>query len=211
MIAMKNKIHSVIFDLDGTLADSAILTVAAFAQVMPEFGLPVLDAQTIKKAIGYANPEFYFILFPDFPREIVLEAGAKTEEIELKVLSTMGDTILFKDCHELLLRLKEKGIRLYIASTGDHDHVHGILSAAKIHELFESVSCGRPDKVEMLREIIDERNKDGYVMVGDMSKDYDAARANGIMSVGARFGYCRADDLGFDVTIDSPLELLDMI
>jgi len=208
---IESRIHSVIFDLDGTLADSAILTTAAFAQVMPEFGLPVPDVQTIKKAIGYANPEFYYMLFPNFPRETVFKAGAKVEETELKILSTVSGKILFEGCHEMLSRLKESGIRLHIASTGDYDHVHGILSAAKIHDLFESVSCGRPDKIEMLREIIDPRSKNGYIMVGDMSKDYYAAYANGILSVGARYGYCREDDLGFDMYIDSPHELLSLV
>jgi len=207
---MKNKIHTVIFDLDGTLADSAILTVEAFKQVMPNFGLPILDADTIKTAIGHANPGFYYMLYPDYPREAVYAAGQQVEEAELKALPLVSDKILFPDCRELLAQLKAKGIKINIASTGDHDHVYGILTAAGILDMFDAVSCGCPDKVEMLRDMTDD-DKTGYIMVGDMNKDYDAARANGIMSVGALYGYCRKDDLGFDMYISSPLELLDIL
>jgi len=208
---MLNKIHTVIFDLDGTLADSAILTTAAFEKVMPAFGLPVLDTETIKSAIGYANPGFYYRLFPEYPQETVFAAGQQVEDIELSILPTVKDNILFPDCRELLAELKKRRIRMNIASTGDYDHVHGILNAAKIADFFEKISCHQPDKTEMLKEMTAEGDKAGYIMVGDMNKDYDAARANGILSVGALYGYCREDDLGFDMYIRSPLELLDIL
>lgn len=205
------KIHTVIFDLDGTLADSAILTTAAFKEIMPKFDLPVLDTETIKTAMGHANPVFYYRLFPDYPQETVFLAGQQVEALELKFLPTVKDKILFPDCYELLNQLKKRGIKMYIASTGDTDHVYGILNTSDITHFFEKISCHQPDKTEMLREMTAEGDKEGYVMVGDMSKDYDAARANNITSIGALYGYCREEDLGFDMYIKSPLELLELV
>jgi len=206
------KIHTVIFDLDGTLSDSAVLTIAALENVAPRYGFPVPTEEAVQKATGHANPEFYYILFPGYPRDKVLDMGRSVEHEELRLLPAISGKLLFDGCLELLTRLKEGGIRLNIASTGDSEHVNSILNATGIMGFFDVVSCGCPDKTEMLCEMIDngvpKRDKSGYIMVGDMKKDSDSARANGILSVGACYGYCKRALSNFDMYIDSPMELL---
>ena len=205
------RIRTVIFDLDGTLSDSAVLTIAACKKVTPLFGLPMPTVEAIRRATGHPNPEFYTILFPDFPRELVYTAGEQVEEEELSVLPTVRDRLLFRGCKELLRQLKERGIRLCIASTGDEGHVFPVLRETGIVQLFDTVSCGRPEKTVMLRELTTEGERDGYVMVGDMKKDYEAARANGILSVGACYGYCSRELTEFDLYVDTPAELLQIL
>lgn len=208
---MGKSIHTVIFDLDGTLSDSVILSIAAFDKIAAVYGMPVPSKEAIRRATGYATPEFYYILFPGFPRNIVDEAGALVEKEEQRLLSSFADTLLFKGCRELLIRLKERGIFLNIASTGEKEHVFSILRETGIYDLFDSISCGRPDKAEMLFEMTLKGRKNGYLMVGDMKKDYEAARINGILSVGACYGYCLRDISEFDYYIDEPLDLLHII
>lgn len=208
---MKNKIHTVIFDLDGTLSDSAVLTMAAFERVAPEQGLPVPSVEAVRKAIGYANPEFYYILFPDFPRDMIYDVGKLVEQEELRILPSVGSRLLFKGCRELLEHLKACCIRLYIASTGDKEHVFSVLSETGILNLFDMVSCGAPDKVKMLRDMTKDGDKSRYVMVGDMKKDSDGAYANGILSVGACYGYCKRESTDFDCYINAPFELLRVL
>jgi phosphoglycolate phosphatase len=208
---MGNKIHTVIFDLDGTLSDSAVLTVAAFKKIAPAYDLPIPSLDAIRKATGNPNPEFYYILYPDFPRDKVYEMGQQVEETEQGMLPSVRNELLFKDCLELLRALKRSNIRLYIASTGDTVHVMSILKETGIIDFFDIISCHRPDKIEMLRELTDDKSKNGYIMVGDMKKDYEGARANNILSVGACYGYCKRDLTDFDLYIDSPLELLQIL
>jgi phosphoglycolate phosphatase-like HAD superfamily hydrolase len=124
------------------------------------------------------------------------------------MLPSFGGRLLFEGCGELLTRLKERGISLHIASTGDRVHVFSILNGTGINGFFETVSCGRPDKTEMLREMIEKKKKKEFIMVGDMKKDYEAARANGIVSVGACYGYCIKDKTDFDYYLSAPLDLL---
>lgn len=205
---MNSKIHTVIFDLDGTLSDSAVLTMAAFERVAPVYGLPVPSLEAVRGAMGHANPEFYYILFPDFPRDMVYDMGNSVELEELRVLPSVGGRLLFKGCRELIACLKEHGVQLYIASTGDREHVFSVLSETGIIGFFDKICCGRSDKIEMLREITEDGDKDGYLMVGDMGKDHDGARANGILSVGACYGYCKRELTDFDFYIDEPFELL---
>ena len=209
-ITLENKIHTIIFDLDGTLSDSAILTLASLEQIAPAHGLPVPSMKDIRKATGNANPEFYYILYPDYPRDMVYGIGQEIEHDEPRVLSLATDKLLFKGCRELLVSLKSNGIRLNIASTGDRNHVFSILEETGIIGLFDEVSCHRPDKYEMLKEMI-KGDTAGYIMVGDMKKDYEAAAKNGIVSVGACFGYCVREHSDFDIYIDEPLDLLKVL
>ena len=208
---MNNKIHTVIFDLDGTLSDSAVLSMEAFKRIAPEHGLPVPSIDKIRKATGFATPEFYYILFPDHGRDLVKNFGTLVEQEELLVLPSLGGKLLFEGCRELLVKLKERGIRLCMASTGDREHVVSVLDITGVAKFFDTVFCARPDKNEMLREIIGGSDKSGCVMVGDMEKDYTAARANGIISVGACYGYCRKDFSEFDHYIYNALDLLEIL
>ena len=208
---MVNEIHTVIFDLDGTLSDSAILTTSAMRKLSPEYGLPMPSEDAIRSATGYANPEFYYLLFPDFPRDTVRDFGNCVENEELRVLPLLGGRLLFEGCREMLENLKECGIRLCIASTGDRGHVFSVLNETGIINLFDTVFCGSPDKNEMLRGLVRDGSKDGYLMVGDMKKDHEAAKVNGILSAGACYGYCKRDLTDFDFYVDTPGELLHML
>ena len=208
---IENKIHTVIFDLDGTLSDSAILTMAAFERVAPKANLPVPGIEAVRSATGNPNPQFYYILFPELDREMVFNMGQMVEAVELDVLPSVKDRLLFPGCRELLIQLKKKGISLCIASTGDREHVYSILRETGIQELFDVVSCGQPDKIEMLRTLTAKGDKRGYLMVGDMKKDSEGARANGILSVGVCYGYCRRELAEFDMYIDAPFDLLGLL
>ena len=208
---MENKIHTIIFDLDGTLSDSAVLTVEAFNRIAPGHGLPVPSIDAVRRATGNATPEFFYILLPNHDRETVYKFGLLIEDEELQLLPSLRSKLLFEGCRELLERLKEKGIRLCIASTGQKEHVFSILNETGIIDLFDTVLCGRPDKTEMLGEIIGDSDKNGCIMVGDMKKDYDAARANGIVSIGACYGYCIKELSDFDLYIHTPMDLCSVL
>jgi phosphoglycolate phosphatase len=208
---MKSKIKTVIFDLDGTLSDSAILTMNSFKKIAPEFGLPVPTEEAIRRATGYAIPEFYYILFPGFNEELVYKAGLLIEQEELRILPEHSGELLFSGIRELLENLKKKEVRLCVASTGEKNHVLAVLNETGVIDLFNSLSYGRPDKKEMLREIIAGESKDECIMVGDMKKDYEAARANGILSAGALYGYCIRELADFDYYIETPLDLLNIL
>jgi len=203
--------HTVIFDLDGTLSDSAIMTMAALKYAAPIHGLPVPSEEAIRNATGYANPEFYHILFPDYPYDLVENCGKLVGQEELRILPSVSHRLLFDGCRELLVYLREHDIHLNIASTGDRDHVFSIVNETGIIGLFDKISCGCPDKTGMLREMLGKAERNGYIMVGDMKKDFEAARANSILSVGACYGYCRQAVTDFDFYIDAPHDLLDIL
>ena len=205
-----NPIHTVIFDLDGTLSDTAILTMKVLGRFAPEYGLPVPSEEMIKDLMGYKTPEFIGHLFPDLTLDEAEKLGRIMDREELKELKNVDD-ILFDGVLELLKSLKDLGIRMHIASTGSTERVMTTLSVADIEEFFDTVVSGCSDKTEILCEMTKGGEKNGYIMVGDSIKDYTAARENGIVSVGVCLGYCSRETSKFDLYIDHPLELLNIL
>lgn len=203
---------NIVFDLDGTLVDSAKVTMPAFELICPKYGIAVPDEKKVISAIGYANPTFYCKIFEHIEKKILIAFGKEIEDVEKDTVKNVGKGLLFPGVLELLDAIKEKGNKMYIASTGDADHVHSCLEYGGIGEYFEKVFCGKPDKELMVAQIMKIAPKEKWIMIGDKRKDSKAAKYNGIFSIGAGYGYClRADYDEFDCIVSQPLEILNYI
>lgn len=202
-------IRHLIFDMDGTLADTASATIPAFAEVSPRHGLPPVSGEAIREAVGYANPEFYYRLFPGHHQARVCAFAQDVERAEEAHVRRLGEAMLFPGVREMLDWLDREGIDLHIASTGDPAHVDVVLRSAGILPLFRSVHCGESAKERMVGEIIGASDRSEWAMVGDRKKDVDAACSNGIPVIGAGFGYVeRGERALFDRVADSPADLV---
>lgn len=198
----------IIFDMDGTLIDTVLATAAAFRQLAPLHGLPLLIEEEIRVMIGVANPEFYLRLFPSYPPDRVLAFGREVEHLEAELIRGLGKNMVFPGVEDTLKSLREQKIRLSIASTGDRNHVHTALESTDLSQYFEEICCGEADKTQMLRRLCAGKPED-FLMIGDTDKDSSAARNNKILSVGALFGYCTAETgRGFDLLAKSPQDIL---
>jgi len=202
--------RNIIFDMDGTLADTSVMTMAALKKIAPRVGLPVPPVETVRAAIGYQNPEFYYRIYPDEATESVKIIAELTEDEEQRILPEMDEELLFPGIRELIAELIKNKFTLYVASTGSLRHVRSVLGKTGVINSFASLHCDKPEKIGMVAEIIGDGNKDDFIMVGDMKKDLEAAHSNGIMAVGACYGYCKRGT-GFDWYIDKPMELLDIV
>jgi len=200
----------IIFDFDGTLADTAILTMAALKNIAPGLGITIPPLETVRAAIGYRNPEFYYHVFPGEPEDIIIKISDVTENEEQRLLPDLGEDLLFPGVRELLDELMKRRVTMHIASTGSYTHVNSVLKKTGIGGMFNKILCDRPGKAGMVAEIIGDADKNNFIMVGDMAKDLEAARANKIIAVGALYGYCKFGS-GFDFYIDSPAKLLSYL
>lgn len=203
--------RSVIFDLDGTLVDSALLTLMAFRSIGPRYGFPIPSPDVVRSAIGYANPEFYERIYPDLPKAEVHRFGELIEREELRIVPSICSSLLFPGCRELLKSLEQRGVCMYIASTGSEEHVSAMIDGAGIRGYFQAIYCGQPDKVEMLRDILGDQSPGAFVMLGDKQKDCEGAHTNGILAIGAEYGYCRRGEADFDAFIGDPMEILEKL
>ncbi len=202
-------IRSLIFDMDGTLADTLQATAPALSEVSPRYGLPPLAMETVREAIGFANPEFYYRLYPESDHARLRALGGEVERLEETYIRRLGEAMLFPGVRQMLDRLIALGVALHVASTGDPAHVDVVLRSAGILPLFRSVHCGESAKERMVGEILGASDRSEWAMVGDRKKDVDAARANGIPVIGAGFGYVeRTEQALFDRVADSPADIV---
>jgi len=200
-------IKHIIFDLDGTLADTGIATLKAVNEIKVRFNLPEVTMDDIKRAMGLGGMEFHTNLFPDIDIMILEKSSEMIDILEDEEIIQIGKDILFPGVYEMLHKLHQKGIILYIASTGNRAHVTATLTAGGIIHFFKEINCDEPHKKLMLERMISS-DKNEWVMVGDMFKDSEAARYNGIKSFGAGYGYLKEENKKlFDVVLDKPEDI----
>ena len=203
---------NVIFDMDGTLVDSAKVTMPAFELICPKYGIDVPEEKTIISAIGYSNPTFYYKIFNYIEKNVLNAFGEEVENAEKQTIKNVKKGLLFDGVLELLSAIKEKGKKMCIASTGDASHVQSCLEYGGIEGYFEEVFCGKPDKELMVAQIMKIAPKEKWIMIGDKRKDSKAAKYNGIFSIGAGYGYCIKEEYDeFDCIVKQPLEILNYI
>ena len=202
----------IIFDMDGTLVDTAKATVPACLAGAKDYSLPALEPERIRQTIGWANPEFYQRLYPDIDPDLQVRYGEAVEIYEADMIRELGQDVLFAGILELLAVLQKRGYPLAIASTGSTEHVDISLAAGAIRDFFSIVRCNQPDKEDMVGTIKQTNPDARWLLVGDKDKDARAARANGIVSVGAQYGFGTETELTqFDHLIAQPLDLLELI
>jgi phosphoglycolate phosphatase len=200
-----------IFDMDGTLSDTAKATAAALNTIAEKRGVPPIGKAALKEAMGLPGVEFWRKILPGFDEEFLRSFEAELSAEEDRIIETMGSAILFPGIAGTLEQLRKRGADLYIASTGSPAHVEATLGASGIKRLFTGIYCGRNRKIEMVREILNHDDPGRWIMIGDKCFDAEAAKNNGIYAIGAGYGYCdKTDYFLFDEIIDRPGRLLEI-
>ena len=214
-----NGAGAVLFDLDGTLTDSApgILrsTRDAIARLSAEDG--VARPLPPEAALGW-------IVGPPLRASFAKLVGENHADRLLALYRERYETIgifesaLYDGILEALERLAALGYRLIVATSKLESFAQTIVAHFGLDRYFTAVYGSRPDgshadKGEILASIIAREGLAGVrrkAMIGDRSFDALGARAVGIPAIGALWGYGDAAELstaGADPLIASPHEI----
>jgi phosphoglycolate phosphatase/pyrophosphatase PpaX len=179
------RIKAVIFDLDGTLADTLPLCIKAFRQsVEPLINRSVSDAEIIA-TFGPSEEGTIMALAPDHYDKGVADYLHYYENLHDMCPAP------FEGMQELLQTLKEKGVRIAMV-TGKGKHSTAIsLKQFELTHFFEAIETGSPKgarKAEGIQLILDgltSINNEEVIYVGDAPSDIIASRKVGIPVVAA--------------------------
>ena len=187
------KIQNLIFDFDGTLADTSKLIVSTFQKTIEELDLPFRSEEDIKATIGIRLEEIPSYLWPDIPG-----LGENMAAIYRKNFVILKDIIpveLFPGVKETLQNLSGKGIKMAIATSRSRHSVEELTEQLGIRKYFDyllggdNVLKGKPNP-ESIYMILKSMNwaVDPSMMIGDMSVDILMGKRVGIKTCGVTYG-----------------------
>ena len=185
----------VIFDLDGTLTDSAEGIVASFLHALSYIGAAVPDGDLAARIVGPPMDDTFRSM----------ELGEETEEAIAAFRAEYGArgwamNSLFDGIEPLLADLRAAGVRLAVATSKLEPTARRILAHFGLDQHFEVIAGASPEgsrktKVEVLAHALSQLQPlpERVLMVGDRSHDVHGAAAHGIDTVVVGWGYGQAD------------------
>lgn len=201
-----------LFDIDGTLLDSAADIVAAASQVLAEAGHPGVTEDYVRRFIGRPLIEMLEDLFPGTePAQLENLREAYRNAYRLR---DHRATRLFPGVAEMLARLPGKKATVTAKSTRGAREVlerFGLLGYFDFVQGMDGLP-GKPDPAIVVRalEALGARPEEA-LLVGDVPVDILAGRAAGVRTCAALYGYGDPKELLAlqpDFVIRSPAELV---
>jgi phosphoglycolate phosphatase len=188
----------VLFDLDGTLSDSAAGILAALRHAFAVTGLPPLDPATERAILG---PPFYESLPPligDVPLASVISAYRAHYGD-----GGMFDTSVFPGVVELLAAIGEHGVTMAVATSKPEAYAIPIVEHLGLTDYFVTVGGDALDgslgsKALVVGDVlarVGHPDPSSVLMIGDRSHDVAGARVHRIDCVGVAWGYALPGEL----------------
>jgi phosphoglycolate phosphatase len=200
-----------VFDWDGTLADSEQRIVSAARSAIETLGLPARSREQVRGIIGLAMREACQTLFPELSKDQESRFIACYREYYLR--NTGHPIPLFPGAKATLRGLAERRYRLAVATGKGRRGLDRDIASHGLGPLFSATRCAddAPSKPhpQMLVDIMEELDVTGpeTLMIGDTTFDMEMAANAGVACIAVGTGvHDRKRLLEFD-----PLALLESI
>ena len=204
---------AVLFDLDGTLADTSEDLATGVNLVRADCGLAPLSTPIVVSYIGNGLRALMRLALSDNPGGASLDDAceAMRRHYAAHLLDT---TCVYPGTEEMLQQVSDKGYRLAVVTNKPEAPATEICTALGLDRWITVVmgadSCPRkkPDPLPLLRTL--KRlgaGTAGSWMIGDNDTDLESGRRAGLQRCYCTFGYGDPRDETWDLCIDSLTEL----
>jgi len=199
---MKQK-FTILFDLDGTLVDTAPDLMHAHNHVMKKFGYPTKSTKQIRNLVGkgagamigrsiwgQAKKEFSKVNDDKIKKKMV------NEFVDFYGKNIINESTLINGVKEFLNWCKESNISMAVCTNKQEHLSNDLLKKIGIYDYFEYVAGSdtfkycKPDPRHLtsIVEILD-RDLDKTIMIGDSETDANAAKSAGVPFILLEDGY----------------------
>lgn len=203
----------IIFDFDGTIADTVDALVTIANRLAGEFGYIPINSQELA------------LLRNLTAREIIKYSGVSLFKIPFLVKKVKGE--LKHNIHELhlingikaaLVELHDQGYHLGIITSNSQENVHEFLKCHKLDNLFDFIYSGVTifGKTTIINNVLRQKQfkPEAVIYVGDETRDVESAKKANIKVIAVSWGFNSSEALGKqnpDFLIHDPSELVSVI
>lgn len=189
---MEQNKKGIIFDMDGTLWDSAEGVAKSWTRIVNrEYDKNRnITEEEIHGIMGKTTGKIAECLFPELPEGERLELLEKCCNDENAYLRECGG-VLYPELEETLTELK-KEYHLYIVSNCQSGYIEAFLDHYGFWHYFEDIECfgnNGLQKGENIRRLAERNGLTEAVYVGDIQGDYDATTEVGLPFIHAAYGF----------------------
>ena len=188
---MPKRFDLIVFDWDGTLADSTSMIVDCIREASAEIGLPIPEKTVARKVIGLGLREAVTSLFGDLSPEQYRDLTAR---YRAHYFSRDEETLLYDGVLEGIAELHQQGFMLAVATGKGRNGLNLSLQRSKLARYFEATRCvdecfSKPHP-QMLLELMDEVGTapERTLMIGDTSFDLQMAQNAHVDSLAVSYG-----------------------
>ena len=212
-------IKSILFDMDGTLIDPSEGIFDSIRYALRQLDVPRPPDQDFPSFIGPPLRQIFSRLLKTSEVDALENAVALYRQ--RYSVSGLFQCVVYEGIFEMLNKLAEEGYDLYVATIKPDPYARKILAHTALATSFIAIhgsdlDGSLDDKGRLVKGLLDEHGliSAQSIMVGDRYMDVEAARANGLISIGASYGFGTEKehvDAGADHIADSPADVVRII
>jgi phosphoglycolate phosphatase len=188
---MGKQFDLIIWDWDGTLADSTGMITEAIVSAAAQVGLPVLAPKAARNIIGLGLRESIDALYGDISEEKI---QALSKQYITNYYAGEEAIPLFEGAKELILELNRRGFKQAVATGKGRRGLNLAIKRSGVGKCFHATrtvdECFSKPHPQMLDELMDILvvGPDRTLMIGDSSYDLQMAKNAGVQSLAVTFG-----------------------
>lgn len=194
------RLEAVLFDLDGTLTDSAPGIMNSIRYSLRKHGMTVPDERELRKFIGPPLDEQFRIIFGVDKRQAERLVSTYREYYAIKGIY---ENSVYDGVMEMLTRIRKSQIRMMVATSKPEKYAGIIAEHFGFDEYFEYIGGAcmdgtRTEKYEVIEHVLDTCglcDRSRIAMVGDRRYDMIGAQKSGIYALGVLYGYGSLQEL----------------
>jgi len=211
------KLSCVLFDLDGTLLDTARDSIICLNKALSSHGFETVSAETIKPFISYGAvamiDESLDQLVPESLRAEILETM-----LDLYENNIAEHTVFFKGMSDTIDAIEAQGLKWGVVTNKQERFTNPLMAALKLADRAACIISGdttanaKPHAEPMLAACKEAEVKpQECVYIGDAIHDITAGKNAQMKTLVALYGYLKSTDMpetwGADALIESPEQL----
>lgn len=199
-----------IFDIDGTLNQTALYALEAYQRALKKRGRKAEEAEIIS-CIGLSPAGIIEKLFGSLSGEELADWRKDIRDYEFQLMEEHAAA--FPGVKESLDKLLKAGYQLAICSNAFPEHIEHVLEMIRLKDYFPVIGSLKmgSSKAEVLGTLLTQLGCEAACLVGDRKFDIDAARQNQIPVVGCAYGYAPEEIQSADRVIGHGGEIAEAV